>query len=131
MLQKLRKYTDFTTQYSNPDIGSLCTAYGVYNALRAGEKFKLNKDSLKGLKISIKGIGKVGYQLANYILKDGAEVILADKNIDKIENVKKIINENGADTSIVNLNHEKYKKIIHGYYTNNVRWICFEKWLKI
>ena len=67
MLQKLRKYTDFTTQYSNPDIGSLCTAFGVYNALRAGVKFKLNKDSVKGLKISIKGIGKVGYQLAYYL----------------------------------------------------------------
>ena len=33
MLQKLRKYTDFTTQYSNPDIGSLCTAYGDYLSL--------------------------------------------------------------------------------------------------
>ena len=43
MLQKLRKYTDFTTRYSNPDIGSLCTAFGVYNALRAGVNFKLNK----------------------------------------------------------------------------------------
>lgn len=93
MLQKLRKYTDFTTQYSNPDIGSLCTAFGVYNALRAGVKFKLNKDSVKGLKISIKGIGKVGYQLANYLLKNGAEVILADKNIDKIENVKSLQSE--------------------------------------
>ena len=34
----------------------------------------------------------------------------SEANLNKI---KKIINENGADTSIVNLNHEKYKKIIN------------------
>lgn len=90
MLQKLRAYTNFTTQYSNPDIGSSCTAFGVYSALRAGVKFKLNKDSLKGLKVAIKGVGKVGYQLANYLLKDGAELILSDKNFNKIEYVKNL-----------------------------------------
>ena len=53
MLQKLTAYTDFTTRYSNPDIGSLCTALGVYNAIKAGVKFKFKKDSVKGLKIAI------------------------------------------------------------------------------
>ena len=57
-----------------------CTAYGVYNAMKAGVKYKLDKDSLDGLKIAIKGIGKVGYQLANYVLEDGATLIVADKN---------------------------------------------------
>ena len=70
MLQKLTNYTDFTTKYSNPDIGSLCTALGVYNALKAAVKSKLKKDSVKDLKIAVKGVGKVGYQLINYLLED-------------------------------------------------------------
>ena len=85
MLQKLTAYTDFTTKYSNPDIGSLCTALGVYNAIKAGVKFKFQKDSVKDLKIAIKGVGKVGCQLANYLLADGAKLVIADKNFDKIK----------------------------------------------
>lgn len=85
MLQKLTNYTDFTTKYSNPDIGSLCTALGVYNAIKAAVKSKLKKDSVKDLKIAVKGVGKVGYQLINYLLEDGAKLIIADKNLDKIK----------------------------------------------
>ena len=90
MLQQLRRYTDFTTTYSDPDIGSSCTAFGVYNAMKAGVKYKLDKDSLDGLKIAIKGIGKVGYQLANYVLEDGATLIVADKDSAKIEYIKQL-----------------------------------------
>ena len=90
MLQKLRNYTEFTTTYSDPDIGSSCTAYGVYNAMKAGVKYKLEKDSLDGLTIAIKGIGKVGYQLANYVLEDGAKLIVADKSDSKIEFINEL-----------------------------------------
>tara|TARA_B100001248_G_scaffold22241_2_gene14857 strand:- start:20133 stop:21284 length:1152 start_codon:yes stop_codon:yes gene_type:complete len=90
MLQNLRNYTEFTTTYSDPDIGSSCTAYGVYNAMKAGVKYKLEKDSLDGLTIAIKGIGKVGYQLANYVLEDGAKLIVADKSDSKIEFINEL-----------------------------------------
>ena len=47
MLQKLRNYTEYTTTYSDPDIGSSCTAYSVYNAMRGAVKYVFDKESLK------------------------------------------------------------------------------------
>ena len=114
MLQQLRRYTDFTTTYSDPDIGSSCTAFGVYNAMKAGVKFKLGKDSLEGLKIAIKGIGKVGYQLANYILEDGASIIVADKSEDKIQYINELQKQYPFKIEIVNHN-EIHKKEVDVY----------------
>ena len=114
MLQQLRRYTDFTTTYSDPDIGSSCTAFGVYNAMKAGIKFKLGKDSLEGLKIAIKGIGKVGYQLANYILEDGASIIVADKSEDKIQYINELQKQYPFKIEIVNHN-EIHKKEVDVY----------------
>ncbi len=114
MLQQLRRYTDFTTTYSDPDIGSSCTAFGVYNAMKAGVKFKLGKDSLEGLKIAIKGIGKVGYQLANYILEDGAIIIVADKSEDKIQYINELQKQYPFKIEIVNHN-EIHKKEVDVY----------------
>ena len=114
MLQQLRRYTDFTTTYSDPDIGSSCTAFGVYNAMKAGVKFELGKDSLEGLKIAIKGIGKVGYQLANYILEDGASIIVADKSEDKIQYINELQKQYPFKIEIVNHN-EIHKKEVDVY----------------
>ena len=41
MLQQLREHTEYTTTYSDPDVGSSCTAFSVYNSLLAGVKYKL------------------------------------------------------------------------------------------
>ena len=114
MLQNLRRYTDFTTTYSDPDIGSSCTAFGVYNAMKAGVKFKLEKDSLDGLTIAIKGIGKVGYQLANYVLEDGAKLIVADKSDDKIQYINKLQKQYPFKIEIVDHN-EIHKKEVDIY----------------
>jgi len=114
MLQNLRRYTDFTTTYSDPDIGSSCTAFGVYNAMKAGVKFKLEKDSLNGLKIAIKGIGKVGYQLANYVLEDGAKLIVADKSDDKTQYINKLQQQYPFQIEIVDHN-EIHKKEVDVY----------------
>ena len=108
MLQKLTDYTDFTTKYSNPDIGSLCTALGVYNALKAAVKSKLKKDSVKDLKIAVKGVGKVGYQLINYLLEDGAKLIIADKNLDKIKFPDKL--QIGSSHEIKKIDHDEIHK---------------------
>lgn len=88
MLEKLRRYTDYTTTYSHPDIGGACTAYGVYNAMRGAVKYKFAKDSFEGLSVAVKGVGKVGFQLINYLLEDGAKVFVADVDSAKLSNLK-------------------------------------------
>ena len=91
MLQKLRNYTEYTTTYSDPDIGSSCTAYSVYNAMCGAVKYVFDKDSLKGLSVAIKGIGKVGYQLVNYLVEDGVKIYVADSNVAQIDLLKPVM----------------------------------------
>ena len=91
MLQTLRNYTDYTTTYSDPDIGSSCTAYSVYNAMRGAVKYVLDKDSLEGLSVAVKGIGKVGFQLVNYLAEDGVKLYVADNDKQQIELLKPLM----------------------------------------
>lgn len=56
------------------------TAYGVYCGLKASVDFANGSDSLQGARIAIQGLGSVGYALAQYLVKDGAELIVADVN---------------------------------------------------
>tara|TARA_B100001057_G_scaffold482744_1_gene558575 strand:+ start:320 stop:1471 length:1152 start_codon:yes stop_codon:yes gene_type:complete len=91
MLQTLRNYTDYTTTYSDPDIGSSCTAYSVYNAMRGAVKYILGKDSLEGLSVAVKGIGKVGFQLVNYLAEDGVKLYVADNSQQQLELLKPIM----------------------------------------
>jgi len=91
MLQKLRNYTDYTTTYSDPDIGSSCTAYSVYNAMCGAVKYILQKDSLEGLSVAVKGVGKVGFQLVNYLAEDGVKIYVADNSEQQIELLKPLM----------------------------------------
>lgn len=56
------------------------TALGVRRGIEAAVKFKLGKDSLKGLHIAIQGAGHVGYNLAKEVIALGARVSMCDIN---------------------------------------------------
>lgn len=88
MLSQLRNFTDYTATYSDPDVGSSCTAFGVYHSIKAAVEHKLGKESLKGVKVGIKGLGKVGFQLANYLCDDGAELYFSEVNPEKLKQFK-------------------------------------------
>lgn len=56
------------------------TALGVRRAIEAAVKFKLNKDSLDGIHVSIQGAGHVGYYLAKELHALGARLTMTDIN---------------------------------------------------
>ena len=93
MLERLRGYTEYTTTYSDPNIGSSCTAYSVYNAMRGAVKYVLNKESLQGLSVAVKGIGKVGYQLVHYLAEDGVKLYVADNDTKQLDLLQPLMNE--------------------------------------
>ena len=66
------------------------TAFGTYIGIKASVKEKLKKSSLKGLKISVQGLGHVGTHLVDYLHKDGADLYVTD--IDK-NRVKYIVDK--------------------------------------
>jgi len=56
------------------------TAYGTYMGMKASAKRAYGSDSLKGKKIAIQGIGKVGMHLVELVSKEGAVVSVSDIN---------------------------------------------------
>ena len=62
------------------------TAYGVFVSLREAVTYKLKRTNLEGLKVAIQGLGNVGYRLAEYLHKAGAELLVTDivqANVDR------------------------------------------------
>lgn len=73
------------------------TAFGTFMGMKAAVKKQLGKDSLSGLKVSIQGVGHVGYHLCEYLHMEGVEIFAAD--IDQ-QSLKKVSDEFNA--TIVN-----------------------------
>ena len=78
---------------------SLLTAFGVYLGIKASVKFKLKKDSLEGLSISVQGLGSVGMELVKYLSNDGMKIFAYD--IDK-----KLVDEAIAKYGVISISSD-------------------------
>lgn len=74
----IAKYTPHVSSTSAIGNPAVFTARGVLRGIEAAVKFKLHKNSLKDLHISIQGIGQVGYLLAEACYRQGASLTIAD-----------------------------------------------------
>lgn len=54
------------------------TAYGVMVGMEAAAQYKLGTHDLKGVRVAVQGLGKVGYPLVEMLLKAGAIVTATD-----------------------------------------------------
>src|SRR5512135_1469076 len=61
------------------------TALGVRRGIEAAVKFKLGKDSLQGVTVSVQGVGHVGYYLCKELHASGAKLTVADVDALKAE----------------------------------------------
>lgn len=69
------------------------TALGTFLGIKAAVKHQRGNDSLKGLKISVQGVGHVGYYLCRHLHEAGAELIVTDIHQ---ESLNKVATEFGA-----------------------------------
>ena len=69
------------------------TAFGVYMGIKAAAKKAFGSDSLNGKKIGVQGVGQVGKHLIDYLVKEGAEIMITDIFEDRL---KEIANASGA-----------------------------------
>lgn len=60
------------------------TAYGVYMGMKASAKHVYGNDDLKGKTILVQGCGHVGQYLIGHLIKEGANVLVADIFEDKL-----------------------------------------------
>jgi valine dehydrogenase (NAD+) len=59
---------------------SVLTAYGVFQGMRAAAQHVWGEPTLRGRRVGIAGVGKVGRILASHLVADGAHVVVTDVN---------------------------------------------------
>jgi len=60
------------------------TAFGTYMGMKAAAKKVFGSDSLAGKKIAVQGVGQVGMHLVEHLVKENAQVTIADISDEKV-----------------------------------------------
>ncbi|WP_370673392.1 Leu/Phe/Val dehydrogenase [Streptomyces sp. DvalAA-14] len=66
---------------------SVLTAFGVFQGMRAAAAAQWGEPSLRGRRVGIAGVGKVGHHLVEHLLEDGAEVVITDVRAEAVDRV--------------------------------------------
>ncbi|WP_324290860.1 Leu/Phe/Val dehydrogenase [Streptomyces sp. H27-S2] len=81
---------------------SVLTAFGVFQGMRASAQHLWGDPTLRGRKIAVAGVGKVGHYLVEHLLEDGAEVVITDV---REESVHRILEKHpGKVTAVLDTN---------------------------
>ncbi|MFE0628803.1 Leu/Phe/Val dehydrogenase [Streptomyces sp. NPDC058864] len=66
---------------------SVLTAWGVFQGMRASAQAKWGDPTLRGRRVGVAGVGKVGHHLVEHLLKDGAEVVITDVRGEAVDRI--------------------------------------------
>lgn len=94
-IRLMAERTPFVSGMDDNEFGgdpSPSTAWGVFLSIRTAVKHRLGEETLRGLRVSVQGLGHVGYYLAGYLVEAGAQVIGTDVNVD---NLRRAENDHG------------------------------------
>jgi leucine dehydrogenase len=61
------------------------TAYGVFRGIKACAQRRYGSDDLDGRTVAVQGAGHVGYHLAEYLIEDGAHVVITDIDSSRVD----------------------------------------------
>ncbi|MFK0255270.1 Leu/Phe/Val dehydrogenase [Streptomyces sp. NPDC090445] len=76
---------------------SVLTAFGVFQGMRASAQHQWGDPTLRGRKVGVAGVGKVGHYLVEHLLEDGAEVVITDV---REESVRRILDKHPQVTAV-------------------------------
>ena len=68
---------------------SIFTAWGTFIGMKATWDFLVGKDSLKGIRVVVQGLGAVGEKLVEWLFWEGAKVIVSDVDSQKVKKLVK------------------------------------------
>ncbi|MFD4880177.1 Leu/Phe/Val dehydrogenase [Streptomyces sp. NPDC058420] len=77
---------------------SVLTAFGVFQGMRASAQHLWGDASLRGRKVGVAGVGKVGHHLVEHLRDEGAEVVITDV---REESVRRILDKHPTGVSAV------------------------------
>jgi valine dehydrogenase (NAD+) len=66
---------------------SVLTAFGVFQGMRASAQHLWGDPTLRGRRVGIAGVGKVGHHLVEHLLSDGADVVITDVRDDTVRRI--------------------------------------------
>jgi leucine dehydrogenase len=69
--------------------------------MKAAAKKAFGTDSLQGKRIGVQGVGQVGRYLIDYLVKEGAELLITDIFEDKVQEVAKATGATAVDPSVI------------------------------
>ncbi|MGY0218253.1 Leu/Phe/Val dehydrogenase [Endozoicomonadaceae bacterium StTr2] len=64
---------------------SPATAWGVYTGILSAVRHKMNRSDLDGIRVTVQGLGNVGYRLASHLTEAGASVYVSDIHRDILD----------------------------------------------
>lgn len=77
------------------------TAFGTFAGMKAAAKERWGSDSLEGKRVSVQGVGHVGYHLVRYLSGAGAKCIVSDIDRDNLERVANDFNVEVVPTDAI------------------------------
>ncbi|HEY0536723.1 MAG TPA: Glu/Leu/Phe/Val dehydrogenase dimerization domain-containing protein [Actinoallomurus sp.] len=80
--------TGRTLAHGGAGDSSILTAFGVFQGMRAAAEHTWGDPSLRGRRVGVEGVGKVGRRLVEHLVTDGAEVIITDVTEAAIDRVR-------------------------------------------
>jgi valine dehydrogenase (NAD+) len=80
--------TGRTVAHGGAGDSSILTAYGVFQGMRAAAEAVWGTPTLRGRRVGVEGIGKVGHRLVEHLLEDGADVVICDVNDTAVERTR-------------------------------------------
>src|SRR4051794_2680733 len=67
---------------------SILTAYGVFEGMRAAAEHAWGEPTLRGRRVGVAGVGKVGHHLVEHLLDDGAAVVVSDVDAQAVARIR-------------------------------------------
>jgi leucine dehydrogenase len=97
-----RWVTGCSKTYGGSGDPSPVTAYGVLQGIKACAVEVFGDADLKGRTVALQGVGKVGHALCGYLVEEGADVTIADIDVD---NLGKAVGDFGVKTTPLDTVH--------------------------
>src|SRR4051794_3959829 len=80
--------TGRTLAHGGAGDSSILTAFGVFQGMRAAAEHLWGDPSLRGRRVGVEGVGKVGRRLVEHLRTDGADVVITDVTEAAIDRVR-------------------------------------------
>ncbi|GJF32321.1 valine dehydrogenase [Kitasatospora sp. NE20-6] len=76
--RETRFVTGRSPEYGGAGDSSVLTAFGVFQGMRASARARWGQPTLRGRRVGVAGVGKVGHYLVGHLVADGATVVVTD-----------------------------------------------------